>query len=64
MMFGHNPGFTWLANGLTKEAIENIPTCGIVAIDFDVSSWNEIGKQSGTLRFFEYPKLYFKEAED
>jgi len=25
MMFGHNPGFTWLANGLTKEAIEIFP---------------------------------------
>lgn len=64
MMFGHNPGFTWLANALTNDSIENIPTCGIVAIDFRVSSWKEISSGSGTIRFFEYPKMYFKEAED
>ena len=64
MMFGHNPGFTWLANALTNGSIENVPTCGIVAIDFRGSSWKEISNGSGSVRFFEYPKMYFKEAED
>src|SRR6187549_3048441 len=32
MLFGHNPSFTWFANYLTNGSIENIPTCGIVAI--------------------------------
>lgn len=64
MMFGHNPGFTILANNLAPAAIANIPTCGIVAIDFDVSSWKEVGNQRGTVRFTEFPKMYFKEAED
>ncbi len=64
MIFGHNPGFTWLANSLTNGSIENLPTCAVLAIDFDVSSWKNVGDKPGTIRFFEYPKMYFKEAED
>jgi len=64
MMIGHNPGFTHLANTLTNGSIDDIPTCGIAAIDFDISSWNEIENKPGKVRFFEYPKLYFKDAED
>lgn len=64
MLFGHNPIFTWFANALSNSNIENIPTCGIVTIDFDVKKWNEIAGGKGSLRFFEYPKKYFKNAED
>jgi phosphohistidine phosphatase len=64
MLFGHNPALTWFANYLTNGTIENVPTCGLVAIDFNISSWNEISGGTGDLRFFEYPKLYFKNAED
>jgi phosphohistidine phosphatase len=55
MLVGHNPGFTALANYLTKEYFDNVPTCGIVAISFS-SSWNQIGRNSGKLIFFDYPK--------
>jgi len=64
MLFGHNPGFTWFANYLTNGKIENVPTCGIVAIDFDTKVWNEIAEGTGIVRFFEYPKLYLKEGEE
>ena len=64
MMFGHNPGITWFANLLSNGSIENIPTCGIVAIDFKVKSWSDVSSGSGSLRFFEYPKMYLKDAED
>lgn len=56
MLFGHNPAFTYLANSLIREHIENVPTCGIVCIDFDVSSWADIGSDKGQLVFFDYPK--------
>jgi len=55
MLVGHNPGFTALANYLTKEYFDNVPTSGIVAISFS-SSWNQIGRNSGKLIFFDYPK--------
>ena len=56
IVFGHNPGFTSLANALTGQDIFNVPTCGIVAIAFAESSWSDIGYDRGELRFFDYPK--------
>jgi len=56
MLFGHNPAFTYLANDFIREHIENMPTCGIVCIDFDVSSWADIRPGTGRLVFFDYPK--------
>lgn len=56
MIFGHNPGLTDLTNILSGSDIYNIPTCGIAEIDFNVSSWNEIGKDTGKLVSFDYPK--------
>ncbi len=59
-LFGHNPDLSTLANQLLDVFIENIPTTGIVCIDFDFESWKEILNNKGKLRFFEYPKKYFK----
>lgn len=56
MLFGHNPTFTYLANDFIEQHIENIPTCGIVCIDFDVQSWSDISPGKGRLVFFDYPK--------
>ena len=56
MIFGHNPGFTELANSLSEANIYNIPTCGIVAISFNTDHWKDIGTTSGKLIFFDYPK--------
>ena len=57
MMFGHNPGLTLLNNHISNHYIDNIPTCGIVALEFD-KKWNEIDKNTCKFLFFEYPKLY------
>jgi len=59
MLFGHNPGFTMLHNFLCKHYIDNIPTSGVVALEFE-SPWNEIEKNSAKFLFFEYPKLYLE----
>jgi len=56
MIFGHNPDLTTVTNSLTGSDIYNIPTCGIAEIDFDISAWNEIEKNIGTLVNFDYPK--------
>ena len=56
MLFGHNPGFTWFANFLTGEHIDNIPTAGIVAITLDCDSWQDANNKLGKLDFFDYPK--------
>ncbi|MGD8779994.1 MAG: histidine phosphatase family protein [Ignavibacteria bacterium] len=59
MMFGHNPGFTTLCHYLTGKDILNIPTCGIVKIEFEKNKWSEIEIGTGNLIWFEYPKKYF-----
>lgn len=56
MIFGHNPGFTWAANQLANLQIDNIPTCGIIAICFSINSWSAIDFGKGELVFYDYPK--------
>ena len=58
MLIGHNPSFTNLANYLADVRFDNIPTCGVVAIAFDVPEWKMIIKNSGKMIFFEYPKKH------
>jgi phosphohistidine phosphatase len=56
MIFGHNPGLTDLVNELSDASIYNVPTCGIVEIDFDVRSWADVGNRTGNLVLFDFPK--------
>jgi phosphohistidine phosphatase len=56
MLVGHNPESTDLANFLGKLAIANIPTSGIVALEFALTSWKELAAGTGTLLFFDFPK--------
>ena len=58
MLVGHNPGFTVLGNYLSNARIDNMPTCSIAQIQFDVDSWAEIIEHSGELIDFNYPKKY------
>ncbi|MEJ7558231.1 MAG: histidine phosphatase family protein [Pedobacter sp.] len=55
-LFGHNPGFTDLANYLTDANIDNLPTCGIVILEFTTDHWSEIAVGTGRLLDFDYPK--------
>jgi phosphohistidine phosphatase len=55
-IFGHNPDLTALANHYCGLCIDNVPTCGVVCIDFDIPSWTKVEKFGGKLRFFDTPK--------
>ncbi|MBC8048171.1 MAG: histidine phosphatase family protein [Fimbriimonadaceae bacterium] len=57
-IFGHNPTFSNLAHAFTKTFTEMMPTCGIVAVEFDSESWQLVELTKGKLKFFEYPKKY------
>jgi len=57
-LIGHNPGLNNLVNSLIDNFINNIPTTGIVRIDFDTGSWKEINRSNSKLIFFEYPKMF------
>lgn len=57
-LFGHNPEFTELANQLTSQVIDNLPTCGIFCVQWNVDSWAGVRKGEGLCLFFDYPKKY------
>lgn len=56
MIFGHNHAFTFLANSLGNTYIDNVPTSGLVHIQFDTKSWNNI-TQGNTIQTI-FPKEY------
>jgi phosphohistidine phosphatase len=57
VLCGHNPGITELTNQLSGKAIGNVPTCGMVFLEADITGWDELGNARCTLEEFDYPKL-------
>jgi phosphohistidine phosphatase len=55
MIFGHNPGFTELANYLCNLKIDNIPTSGIVMITFTTEKWIKLNRNVVMNEFFDFP---------
>jgi phosphohistidine phosphatase len=61
MLFAHNPGLTDFANRVTQQPVtDDIPTCGVVALQLPVSSWKDVRWESGHLMFYDYPKNNLK----
>ena len=58
MLVGHNPGLTLLAEFLTGEAVDNIPTSGVFAVDLAIESWNQTKEECGIPVFFDFPKKH------
>lgn len=56
-VFSHNPGITAFVNGLTETRIDNMPTCGIFAIQFESNRWEDFNTAKKRFWFFDYPKL-------
>ena len=54
MIFGHNHALTHLANSLGNTYIDNVPTSGLVHLNFEVDQWNSITK--GTTKQTIFPK--------
>ena len=44
MIFGHNHAYTHIANSLGNTYIENVPTSGLVHLEFDIENWIAIEK--------------------
>lgn len=55
-LVGHNPVITDTVNNLANAGIDNIVTCGIACIDFDVESWVDISPTTSNLVFYDFPK--------
>lgn len=57
-LFGHNPELTECANAICGTDIENIPTCGVVAMQLREDQWQSIGFNAAELLFFDTPKKH------
>lgn len=56
-VFSHNPGITDFVNKLCEEVrIDEMPTCGIFAIEAGIDSWKDFKAFENQFLFFDYPK--------
>lgn len=56
MLIGHNPGLTELVNSLARLGIDNLPTCGVVRLEYDVWRWGQISQVEPRQVTFDYPR--------
>ncbi|WP_299130392.1 histidine phosphatase family protein [uncultured Winogradskyella sp.] len=54
MIFGHNHAFTSIANLYGDKFISNLPTSGLVKLNFDIKEWKNL--QQGSTEFIITPK--------
>jgi phosphohistidine phosphatase len=55
-IFGHNPIISETANFLSGTTISEIPTCGIVGIAFEESTWKKAISGMGKIIHYDFPK--------
>jgi len=57
MIVGHNPGLTEFADRVSAERdIDNMPTCAIYTLEFDLDNWGQLEWNSGVNAELDYPK--------
>lgn len=56
VIVSHNPGITDLNNILCNTHIDNIPTCGVVRLELDVSAWDAVAPGGANMLDFDFPK--------
>jgi len=54
MIFGHNHAFTSISNIFGDTYVDNLPTSGLVKLNFDIDDWKDL--KSGTTEFIIIPK--------
>lgn len=56
IIFSHNPGITDFVNTLTKVHLDNMPTCGIFAVQAEAEKWKDFHRAQKHFLFFDYPR--------
>lgn len=56
MLVAHNPGLTECVNALSPVGLDNLPTCGVARIGFDLPSWGMVDSGLGRLLSLDRPK--------
>ena len=56
MLVGHNPGMTEALNFFTHETVDDMSTCSVGVLQFEVENWKDIAQGNGDLLAYETPK--------
>ena len=56
MIIAHNPGLTNVVNLMTDLSLWNLPTTGMIGINFNIDSWSKINKDNGEVFCKKFPK--------
>lgn len=56
LLVGHNPGFSEFAQLVAKDFREDLPTCGVVVVEFAADTWRGARRGGGRLLVFDSPK--------
>lgn len=52
LVFGHNHAVTDFVNTFGSQYIDNVPTSGVVIIEFDINDWKDLNKGKTVLTLF------------
>ena len=58
MLFGHNPGLTDFVNYLVPDLTDNLPTAGVVAVNFEHDDWRLYDRPPIELLLHDWPKKH------
>jgi phosphohistidine phosphatase len=61
ILFGHNPGMTSLVANLYGLPIDNLPTCGMVHLQFKEADWKAASSALPARATFDFPKNHSAE---
>jgi len=56
LLVGHNPSMTYVVNALSGDHLDNLPTCGLYGLQFDLHRWQDVAELQGRTLFYDYPK--------
>lgn len=57
VIFGHNPSLTDFVKCLADDFRNELPTTGVIGIEFDTTSWKNITKKSGKICLSDFPQI-------
>jgi len=59
-LIGHNPAFTDFVNNYSSIRVDNVPTCGMVLLQWDNANvWSDLQFEKARLLLFDVPKRHF-----
>jgi phosphohistidine phosphatase len=56
LLIGHNPGLTEFINKTTNINIFNLPTTGVLIINYEIKNWLELDCKVGKVELIKFPK--------